>query len=208
MAIRGPGASGGLLSYVSIKLSFRQWRILANVRRGREGWHNPFGLGGFNAAEVKKLKERSDCTACNRGLATQEGPMHTCCYCVKPQAAAVRSELVASVPDLVHRLASLGYEAVRKPGEDDLRARTAAEYMRQAALSRDWSRDDCLDTLFRLLCVDTWPARTAGTELLALALGDMFDTLTAKPHRVRPLANAWAKWAATWLLRLHAAYKA
>ncbi len=43
-----------------------------------------------------------------------------------------------------------------------------------------------------------WDAEVAPADrqnCLAAKLGDLFDSCLAKPHRIRPLANEWVRWA-------------
>jgi hypothetical protein len=60
----------------------------------------------------------------------------------------------------------------------------------------DWSSPELRFVLFRFLAVSTFSAAAAapGHQLVRL-LGSVFDRVTAKPHKLRPVANVWAGFA-------------
>ena len=62
----------------------------------------------------------------------------------------------------------------------------------------DWSSPELRFVLYRFLAVSTFSAAAAapGHQLVRL-LGSVFDRVTAKPHKLRPVANVWAGFAGT-----------
>lgn len=208
LEVRGPGASGGMLSYLSKKLSFRQHRILACVRRGREGWYDPFRTAPFNQAEVEARKAHSSCNACRVGDHVGEGPQHACTACSGPAVTAMRAQMVLSLPDLVSSLVRIAYTDTVASGDTGeyaaLLARDAAELARGTA----WASLEGQEMLFRLLLVEGWPTPAVGTphSEMYTTLAKAFRAATRKPHLIRPMSNTWAPWAAKWLLKLHESY--
>ena len=207
VSVRGPGASGGLLSFVTRRMSFRQRRILANVRRGVEGWYDPFRNTPFDSAAVEAKKAGVVCPACGEPD-SREGPIHACCYCTGAGMVAARAALIEALPDLVHRLVLAGYKAIAREKGPGNAGEQEALLAKNLAITQDWSTEEGRLLMYRLLCGVTWPAVSLGVpySFLATCIGIMWDKLSAKPHLVRPVANAWAPWAASALLRLHAAY--
>jgi hypothetical protein len=207
VSTRGPAASGGLLSYVTRRMSFRQWRILGNVRRGVEGWYDPFRTTPFNSAQVETKKAGVICPACNEPD-SREGPVHACCHCTGAAMVPARAALIEAIPDFVHRLVLAGYKAIAREKGPGNAGEQEALLARNLALGQDWSSEDGRLLMYRLITGTIWPAVSMGTPygFLTTLLGIMWDSLSAKPHLVRPVANLWAPWAASALLRLHSAY--
>ena len=208
-SVRGPGTSGGLLSSVTKRMSFRQWRILGNVRRGVEGWYDAFRTTPFNSEEVEAKKAGVVCPACNEAD-SREGPIHACCFCTGQRVVTARAALVETIPDFVHRLVHTGFKAMEREKGPGNAGETEALFAKNLALTQDWTTAEGRLLLYRLVTETTWPATSWGEQYgpLAVFLGIMWDKLNAKPHLMRPVTNAWAPWAASALLRMRSAYYA
>jgi hypothetical protein len=60
----------------------------------------------------------------------------------------------------------------------------------------DWSSPELRFVLYRFLAVTTFSASAAAPDhYLVRLIGSIFDGVTAKPHKLRPVANAWAGFA-------------
>jgi hypothetical protein len=162
------------------------------------------------AAEWNRLANTSrPCPLCEQA-GSKEGPFHVCTEC--PHIAATRNTSVADLPEFLYGLV-IKARCTRIPTWDLDLAHLPADIAIEAAGVRDlaralnWSSTEGKFILMRILMVATWPARAAadGHELARL-LGGLFDTVTAKSHRLRPLANHWARWAGKNCLRLHRAW--
>ena len=131
--------------------------------------------------------------------------------CTHRGATSARAELAAQLPQFVGKLAFLGSRAM---GRCDFDPQTIeqAERARDDAIAltadTDWSVPAAKATLFRLLAVATWPAAAGddSTCPLSVLLGSLFDSMSAKPHRLRPLANAWVRFSRKWVRYLHDAW--
>jgi hypothetical protein len=73
----------------------------------------------------------------------------------------------------------------------------------------DWSTPELRFVLWRTLNVATFSAAVAApTHHLVRQLGGVFDNTTAKPHKLRPVANAWCSFAGSSVDRLFGAWNA
>ncbi len=207
LSARGPSCAGALLTSVSVPLTKQAKAVLMGVRTGAEGWRR-VGTGRFDPAAHEARVADPACRLCQSGKA--EGPFHACCECPHPAMVALRAKLARSMPGFVSHAVRLAYDAVRPKDGTDAEALAMAATAYTLAATQDWTSPEGRFIMFRLLGVAPWPAAVAGCPFGALGsfLGTMFDRVTAKPHRLRPLANNWCGWSSKWLQRLHGAYYA
>ena len=75
----------------------------------------------------------------------------------------------------------------------------------------DWGSQELrfVHVLFRVLAVLPFPAAAAAKDhAVAGLVGAIFDRVTAKAHKLRPVANAWAGFAGSAVVRLFQAWNA
>jgi len=172
----------------------------------------------------------ASCTLCS---ASTEDPYHIICECTHPDVVAVRASItsITGAPSLPRKLVQFCkgvLEASSVPGtsaEQQLVMYDAAQ-SEVARLSEalgmtpdgdplpgvpalDWSTPELRFVLWRTLNVATFSAAVAApTHHLVRQLGCIFDYTTAKPHKLRPVANAWCSFAGSSVDRLFGAWNA
>ena len=215
LSARGPGCSGALLAAVSKRLPWHLWRMLTGPKRGREGFRNALSWK-FDAQSHAASEADPQCRTC--GITGQEeGPMHASCTCSCAAVVEAREVAIQSLPAAVERIVRLALHAIRpKDGQDgaaaahDALTAVIAAQAEVLARAQDWASPEGHFVLYRLLTLTTWPAQVPLSEPgpLTRLLGRVFDTVNAKPHRIRPLANMWAAWASRRMYAIHHAYYA
>ena len=155
--------------------------------------------------------------ACALCGASPEDPFHVLTECTHPDVVAVRDGITSrhSLPRKIVRTCESMLEASSVPRSSALQRQS----MRNAALEAvgqlsrmlgvtsdgtpvpgapdlDWSSPELRFVLYRFLAVSTFSASAAAPDhYLVRLIGSIFDGVTAKPHKLRPVANAWAGFA-------------
>ena len=222
ISARGPGFSGGLLSLVTRQLPQRQLHALGAVRQGRSGlFHYPLAAPGRLLSETTHAQgDRSSghtwgrnaykvkpCPLC---LSATEDTYHVLVECTHPSVASARAAVIDILPSRILTICALALVATDTSGQETLGPEGTEFFWHirdLLATGIDWSSADGRFVLFRILCVLTWPESVlAGVESvttpLSQALGRVFDHCNTKTHRLRRLANSWAGFAATSVLRI------
>jgi hypothetical protein len=158
----------------------------------------------------------ASCTLCG---ASPEDPFHVLVECTHPDVVAVRDGITSrpSLPRKIVRICEALLEASSVPRSSALQRQAMRNAAREAlhqlshalgvtsegvpvpgAPALDWSSPELRFVLYRFLAVSTFSAAAAapGHQLVRL-LGSVFDRVTAKPHKLRPVANVWAGFAGT-----------
>ena len=75
--------------------------------------------------------------------------------------------------------------------------------IQRIAQSTDWESVDGKFALFHLLAAATWTSRPCRVDMpLSSALASLFESVEMKNHHIRPIANSWANWGASGILRI------
>jgi len=154
------------------------------------------------------------CTLCGGG---PEDPLHVLSECTHPAVAAVRSCVISPLA-LARKIVwicevalaasstpgqSPGQQAASKAAAAQLVSELVAVFgvtsdgtLVEGAPPPDWASAEMRTVLFRFLAVLPFPASAAapGHGVVRL-LGTVFDRVTAKAHKLRPVANAWVGFA-------------
>jgi hypothetical protein len=174
-------------------------------------------------------RESSDWTAtCTLCASGPEDTYHVLCECTHADVAAVRATVAAALPRKLVWVCRTVLAASSTPGQ------TAAERARgrardvelvtalgahlgvtsdgeavEGAPALDWGSQELRFVLFRVLAVLPFPAAAAAKDhAVAGLVGAIFDRVTAKAHKLRPVANAWAGFAGSAVVRLFQAWNA
>lgn len=170
-------------------------------------WRRVLAAAGDGDTWERRVNTYSDCARCG---AAAECPFHVLTECTYPPAVAARDEMLREVPALVARLVLLAVRAAAGGHAAPAGAGAAsAAQARGLAARTDWQSAEGRFVLFRLLAVAPWDAAAAPNPAeapLASTLGGYFDATLVKPHRIRPLANAWVSWAGRWVERVTGAW--
>ena len=167
------------------------------------------GLPADEAAPTTWNHLMNSSTACYRCEMPRESPYHVCVECTHAPVQHVRQEVIDGLPsmitDLVRRALQAHHCAPFQPLPPLLEARAVA--IGQQASAMDWTSMEGNWVLYRLLAVAPWPAKAAAPDhALVLALGEVFDEVIAKNHRIRRVANRWVPWAGRTVMQLHDAW--
>ena len=167
------------------------------------------GEPAAEAAQVPWTHLMNSSSACYRCGMPRESPYHVCVECTHAPVQHVRQEVIEGLPslitDLMRRALQAHYCAPFQPLPPVLEARAVA--IGEQASGMDWTSTEGNWVLYRLLAVAPWPAKAAAQgHSLALALGQVFDEVIAKNHRIRRVANKWVPWAGGTVMRLHDAW--
>jgi hypothetical protein len=157
----------------------------------------------------RRANKDGPCRLC-RG--DHEDPYHVLLECTDPATVAQRALMVDSLNNFLvslcrHALIAMSPHAADGITPDDGHAaiNVAALLVAVAAMTMDWTSAEGRWVAYRLLACASWPARAAQATHpfgLATALGMLLDAVQAKPHHLRPLANAWFAWASGWVLKI------
>jgi len=151
--------------------------------------------------ETRKAAARGrDCTLCKGGVASPEHIINACTG-VAPglDMGTERRELRRAAQHFITRLARLLRVA---QGQDEADAARAADALDVGGI--DWDSHTGKAMLHRLLVVAPWPRAAVDDAGAAAcgALGGLFDDTVVTNRWLRPVANAWVRWAGTNLLRV------
>ena len=166
------------------------------------------------AAALAKWQHDSHDTsaACSLCATGPEDPFHVLCECTHPAVASCRADILAKVPSKLLRICELALDATSCPGMtrfqiEAVKRRNAGRMDRlRAALEdhpEDWTAPERHFLLYRfLLGLPFGAAAAAPDHELVEIVGNIFDNVSAKAHKLRPMANAWTSFGSAAVLAL------